>query len=58
MVELVGHTALVGTITDDVDEIVLLEDSQQLGETNGTVLAVVLGEKISSTGAKTKSVWH
>ena len=37
VVELVGHTALVATVADDVYDVVLFEYGEQLGECGGSV---------------------
>ena len=51
MVELVGHAALAAAVANNVNEVVLFEDGEQLAETDLTVLAVVLGEEVTSAGS-------
>ena len=58
LVELVGHTTLATAVSNHINVISLLEDGEEVLQTNGTVLTVGLGEQISSASSKTKAVWH
>ena len=58
VVELVGHTSLDFTISDDVDNVALLVDGHHLGEGRLTVLLEGYREEIASTGSETEGVGH
>lgn len=58
MVELVGHTSLDGTISDDIDVVTLLVDGEVLVEGRDTVLSECSAEEISRASSKTKGVGH
>jgi hypothetical protein len=58
MVELVRHTLLDSTITDDIDNVTDLVDLKVGGERDGTLLSKVSGEEVSGTGSVTERVWH
>ena len=58
VVELVRHTSLDGSISDDVDVITLLVGDEILAKRDSSVLSECFAEKISRASSKTKSVWH
>merc|ERR1712156_1022749 len=58
VVELVGHTALDGTVSNDVNVVTLLVRDQVLAEGSDTVLSESLGEEISRASSKTEAVGH
>ena len=58
VVELVGHTSLDGTISDDIDEVSLPVRDEVLAEGRDSVLSESLAEKISRASSKTETVGH
>ena len=58
VVELVGHTSLDGTISDDIYVISLAVGDEVLAEGRDTVLSESLAEKISRASSKTETVGH
>jgi len=53
VVELVGHTLVDGTITDDIDDITEVEVGEVALSGEETVLTELLGEEVTSTSAIT-----
>jgi len=58
VVELEGHTLLLGRVTDNVHVVASLERGQESGETGDTLGSVGLGEFIPGTGTLTEGVRH
>ena len=58
VVELVGHTSLDGTVSDDVNVVALLVVHQESAEVSHTGLSESFAEEISRASSKTKSVGH
>ena len=58
VVELVGHTSLDGTISDDIDVVTNAVRDKVLAEGRDTVLSESLAEKISCASSKTETVGH
>ena len=58
VVELVGHTSLDGTISNDINEISFAVRDEVLAEGRHTVLSESLAEKISRASSKTETVGH
>ena len=58
VVELVGHTSLDCTVSNDVDVVALLIGDEVLAQRWHTMLSESLAEEISRASSKTKSVGH
>jgi len=58
VVELVGHTSLDRTVSDDIDVITLLVDDEVLAQGDNTMLSERLAEQISGASSKTETVGH
>lgn len=54
VVELVGHTLLDGTITDNIDNLTELEDLEVTSGGNGSTSSELLREQVSGAGSVTE----
>ena len=58
VVELMGHTTVGTAVSNDIDVISLLVDSEESLEADWAVLTVGLREQVSCASSKTEGVWH
>ncbi len=58
MVELVGHTLVDGTVSNNVNEVSLSVSLHDLGEVDGAVVSEALAEEVSSSCSVSEAVRH